>query len=421
SGRIFDTDGYYVVAEPQRGAVDVPAYVDFQSFFGRVYYRDFHVGLNIFHEDRGNGTPIQTNNSRIYMFETGLQRPRWNLNFYTQSDLFESRFSRIVPDRSQEFLTADQRFPSVGTGAAFSYLVGGDLRVGADWRYASWDENRQNLAGVFVQDLFELHPRLDLLLGTRLDTWENRETQTSFNPRAGLVLRASDELTLRSSLYRGFRAPTLNELYRPFRVGNIVTEANPDLGAESLWGLEAGFDLHPQSRVLFRVNGFWNRLADPVSNVTISSTPELIQRQRQNLGRVDIRGLELDSTIRLRDRWSVQGAYLASFTEVDSTGLRLPQVPLHQAAASLRYDGPWSLTAQARYIGRQYEDDENELPLGGFFTLDLWLRRVLTERLDLFLAIENLLDRQYAVGRTPEERLGQPRLLHGGISFRIWQ
>ena len=60
------------------------------------------------------------------------------------------------------------------------------------------------------------------------------------SPRVALRVRASDRLSLSASAYRGFRAPTLNELYRTFRVGNVVTLANPDLAAERLGGGEVG-------------------------------------------------------------------------------------------------------------------------------------------------------------------------------------
>ena len=60
------------------------------------------------------------------------------------------------------------------------------------------------------------------------------------SPRLGLVLRASPALSLTGSAYGGFRAPTLNELYRSFRVGDTLTLANAELEPERLWGGEAG-------------------------------------------------------------------------------------------------------------------------------------------------------------------------------------
>jgi outer membrane receptor protein involved in Fe transport len=96
--------------------------------------------------------------------------------------------------------------------------------------------------------------------GVRLDAWESidgfrRETNAQtravtlnqtfakshgLEPTARLGLRRDlgDGVYWRSAVYSGFRTPTLNELYRPFRVGNDITEANPALKPEHLAGLD---------------------------------------------------------------------------------------------------------------------------------------------------------------------------------------
>ena len=399
--------------------MDEPAGVEFQTFLGRVEYKSFHAGFNFYDEKRRNGTPIQRNDSRIFLFETGVHDESWSFDFYSQNGELNSSFSRILPDRSAEFPTAVQHFPSLGLGSAFTCRPGHGLLLGADWRYVSWVEQNQNLAGVFIQALLTLHPKFDVLLGARLDVWENQTTQTSFNPRAGVLFRASDAVTVRSSIYRGFRAPSLNELYRPFRVGNIRTEANPDLEEEHLWGVEAGVDYHPHRSLLVRLNGFWNTLRDPVANVTLSVTPSLILRQRQNLGSTTAKGIEAEVSYRWERSWDVWAAYLYSASRLNDTGLRVPQVPLNQASVGIGYRGPIQASAELRFVGEQFEDDRNQLPLERFAVLDLWFQRALNERVALFLSVENVFDRIYPVGRTPTETIGAPRMVHGGVDLRL--
>ncbi len=419
SGRLFDTEGFFIVQEELRGAVDRHASSNFQTFFGRAYYKNFHAGVNVFREGRGNGTQLQNNNSRLVLFETGYEGSSWEGSFYTQSGVFENTFSRILPDRSAEFITAEQEFRSLGSGAAFSWRPRSNLLVGTDWRRVKWSENSQNLAGVFVQQLLPLHHRVDFLAGLRFDWWQGQESQTSVNPRAGVLLRASDWLTLRTSAYRGFRVPTLNELHRPFRVGNVITEANPELQEEYLWGGEMGADFHSFAPVLLRLNVFWNSLRDAVSNATISVTPQLIFRQRQNLGQATVKGMEAEVTVPLGPLWNVWAGYLYSDAAVEDTGLRLPQVPRHQGSAGLEYAGPVKLAAYGRWAGQQFEDDRNQLELERYFLLGLSFSRPLSERVELFFAADNLLDREYSIGRTPIPRLGSPRILQGGVQFRL--
>ncbi|MGH9335764.1 MAG: TonB-dependent receptor plug domain-containing protein, partial [Vicinamibacteria bacterium] len=366
SGRAFDTGGYVQIREDERGEVDIPVDSEFQTFVGRVEYKDFHVGLNLYSEKHSNGTPIQQNDSRIFLFESGYETEKWSASFYGQSQVLDSGFSRILPGRTGEVPTADQHFPSVGFGSSFTMRAKNGLQWGADFRYVSWDSNRQNFAGAFLQYLFTFDQRWDVLLGGRFDLWENRTTQGTFNPRAGLVYRATDGVTVRASGYRGFRAPSLNELYRPFRLGNIQTDANPDLTEEYLWGVEGGVDIHPSRSLLVRLNGFYNSLQDPVANVTIRTTPTMIFRQRQNLGSATIRGFEAEGIHQVAAGFSVRGAYLFSDAVVDDTGLQIPQSPRNQGLVGMGYDGRFQLTVDFRLVGDTYDDDLNQLLLPAF-------------------------------------------------------
>ena len=73
---------------------------------------------------------------------------------------------------------------------------------------------------------------------TPVDTPGEPRGATAASPRAGLAWHSSNGLILRGAGYGAFRAPTLNELYRQFRVGNVITRANSDLEEERLWGAE---------------------------------------------------------------------------------------------------------------------------------------------------------------------------------------
>ena len=415
SGRIHDGEGFYTVAEEQRGAVDERANLEFESFFGKVYYGKTHVGVNLYSDRRGNGTPIQRNNSRVQLIEGGYTSEFLDMNVYLQSSLLESTFSRIIAGRDQEFKTAQQRFESVGVGSSLVWTPGAQLAIGFDWRYASWNGNRQNLAGIFFQDLVRLSPRVDWLLGIRGDLWQNRGTRFAASPRTGIFFRATPQVSLRGSVYQGFRAPTLNELYRPFRVGNVVTTANDGLRAERLAGFEGGLDIKLAQRGLVRVNGFWNRLKKPVGNVTIAVTPSLITRQRANIEEgASIRGLETEALLWI-NRWEFRASYIFSSARLRETGLRLPQVPYHQGLLEASYVGQFRVTADARWTSSQFDDDLNQFPLGGFVVFDLRASRALAEQLELFVSAQNILDRRFATRATPIERIGEGRLVQGGI------
>jgi outer membrane receptor protein involved in Fe transport len=419
SGRVFDTGGYTQIPEDERGAVDVPVNAEFQTFLGRLEYRDFHVGVNLYNEKRSNGTPIQQNDSQIYLFESGYDTEKWSANFFGQSQVFDSDFSRILPGRTGEVLTNQQHVPTLAFGTSFTRRTDMGLQLGADWRYVGAEDHRQNFAGAFLQYLVTFDQKWDVLLGGRFDLWENRTTQATFNPRAALVYRASNAVTVRASGYRGFRAPSLNELYRPFRLGNVLTEPNPDLTEEYILGAEGGVDIHPHRSLLVRLNGFYNSLQDPVANVTISTTPALITRQRQNQGSATIQGVEAEAIYQLPAGWSMRGAYLFSDAVYDDTGVRMPQSPRHQGFVGAGYDGRFHFTVDFRLTGEAIDDATQE-PLPAFNLLDLSLRVPLSKKVDAYFAVENVADTDYVVRYTPVENLGAPRVAHGGIEVRLF-
>ena len=124
--------------------------------------------------------------------------------------------------------------------------------------------------------------------------------------------------SLRASAYAGFRAPTVNELYKPFRLpGGIVNEANPELVPETLVGAEIGFDWS-RPGLFGRVTAFWNEVDDPVINLTLENAgpgggfiapcgfvpPNGVCRQRTNIGQQRAFGIEFDLSGRFAARWS---------------------------------------------------------------------------------------------------------------------
>jgi outer membrane receptor protein involved in Fe transport len=309
----------------------------------------------------------------------------------------------------------------------------------------------QVVGGVFVQDVWTPHPVVEVVGGLRGDVWLNygafrRDTpppggiparqafddieRIVLSPRLALLAHATPTTDLRASVYQGFRVPTINELYRVFRVRNDVTVANATLRPERLTGGEAGITQR-WGPLEARVTGFVNEVKDLVANVTLTSRlpdcpPGTTCRQRQNLELARIQGFESELELRLARDWRLLASYLFSDARVVDApnqpaleGKRLAQVPEHSVSLGLQYRNPHLLnvTANARYVGEQYEDDLNTLPLGSYVTVDLFASRAVTRWLELFAGVENLLDTTYSTGRTSEGvvSIGAPRIVRGGL------
>jgi outer membrane receptor protein involved in Fe transport len=218
-------------------------------------------------------------------------------------------------------------------------------------------------------------------------------------------------------------------LYRSFRVGDVLTLANESLRAERLTGGEAGGQFNTLNRWLnLHATFFWMEVARPVANVTLRTQPGLITRQRQNLGRTRSRGLELEMDAQLSNTWSVSGGYLfvdASVLEFPAnTGLegnRLPQVARHQLTFQVLYSNPtlFTIALQGRASSAQFDDDQNLFPLEPYFTLDAYLSRRITRTVEGFVAVENVFNQRYTVGRTPLRTIGPPLLIRAGFRLRL--
>lgn len=419
AARVFDSEGYHRIREVERGGVDEPAGVDFRSAVGRVEAGPVHFGLNYYREDRRNGTPIQVNDSRLLLLNAGIVQDAWSLDLFAQGAELNSDFSRILAGRDREIPTSQQHYEYSGRGGVFTARLGDTVLAGADWVRSAWNDHTQNRMGVFVQKRLPLTDRVEILADGRFDLWTNAGTETSFNPRLGVRYRAADRASLRASAYRGFRAPSLNELYRPFRVGNVRVAANDELGEETLYGAEAGVDLYPNAEVLVRANLFWNSLRDSVGNVTLEVNDQGVFRRRQNIGRATVRGAEAEVRLRAAADLELFAAYLFSSATVEDTGLRLPQTPLHQGTVGFVWDGPARVRADLRFLSEQFEDDRNELPMAGFASLGVRAAYPFAEGISVYAAGENLLDAEIVSARTPIETLGTPRAVHFGLDFRF--
>lgn len=308
---------------------------------------------------------------------------------------------------------------------------------------------RQQRFGAFLQDSIRLHPRLLFTLGGRYDNWDNYQADTSttplvksvkqsftafpdqsdhaFSPRAALLFRASNRVTLIASGYRSFRAPTLNELYRSFRLGNIVTLQNPQLVAERLTGAEGGANFFLGSTRIHTAF-FWMQVSDPVENVTISTTSALITEQRQNLGSTRSRGVEADASWRFHRLDVIAGyqfvdAVVTSFPgNTALVGLEIPQVAPHQFTLETRYALPQGFTvaAQAWASSSQFYDDLNQFLLAPYFRLDAYVSKRLRSGTEVFAAVENLTDNQIQVAKTPTLNVGPPILARAGVKWH-WE
>ncbi len=352
----LESAGYAPVAPSERGAIDGPAPNQDANASARVEYRPSDDTVirafgRFFEEYLDAGTEFTSARARAASYGATLHsgtpsRGGWDAALFGGNREFDQARPRIGPDRDTASLAATQEVPTDDQGASLTYatpplhwagehtlLVGGDVRrvagtafqqltppkVGPGTVVGTSAGGEQGYAGLFAQDAATLPAHLDLTAALRFDAFRSDEglatattsagqatptsypdqTEAEVSPRIGLLEHVTDWLSLRASGYRAFRAPTLDELYRPFQVGTILTDANPALHAETLWGGEAGGEV-AVAGLDVGVTGFWNVLDQLIDNVTLSAPlPDGATRQRENLGAAQVPGVELNLGWRL--------------------------------------------------------------------------------------------------------------------------
>jgi outer membrane receptor protein involved in Fe transport len=484
-GNWFETGGFEIVKRSRRGPIDIDADSRHAVVNGRLEISPrsdvtlFVAGTYV-DEERQNGTRLQVNDTWHGTLATGGtlltgDGSEWTLTLYGQTQEFHSTFSSQALDRASETLALDQRSPATSIGGALSWLrpLGRHTvlaGIDARWIEGETDEDvfgpagflrtrvaggEQVFAGIFVQDTIRLSPRWEIVAGVRADyvtTYGGARRDTPppagvparqrfsdvdhliASPRVGVLFRPVGGTEVYGSVYQGFRAPTLNELYRVFRVRNDVTAANARLAPERLTGGELGVRQR-WSHLEARVTGFWNEVKDQILNVTLT-TPlpdcpaDTTCRQRANVDRTRVRGVEAEVEVRPSRTVRLLASHLWSDAEVVDApgqpaleGKRLAQVPEHVTTLGATWSDPrWlTLAASVRLVGAQFEDDLNVLPLGRYTIVDVQVSRALARWVTAFVAVENLLDETYAVARTSEGvvSIGTPRLVHGGLRLKF--
>ena len=484
SGGVLSTDGYIQEAPWQRGPVDIASNVHSQNGVllaerSRGPLRLFVRGSG-FNEARSNGTPFQTNGTRLWRYATGAdwQGPHSGTlaaRLYGSTEHYRQTFSSIssLPEfgdpncayRCGEFPSKFSLTPNneLGGAAHWSQPIGAGLLLlgGADVRDVRvWDREQGLGKSTTLTNLHD-HQRDSAVYGEAMwvrsgwtatvsgrgdffrnydgrqltwtaSGWVPSATQPThwdqnvFDPRIGLARKLGEHWALNASGFRAFRAPTPNELYRSTQVGNQLTVPSSGLKSERATGWETGIATQWRWGTI-RTSYFWTQVNRPITAVLINPASSPVLLKRENLGQIESRGLAIDFQVAPARWMTLDGGYQyarATVTDAGPTpylGNWIPEVARNTAAGNVRLSKPsWgSLALQSRLSGRQFDDAANMLLLHGFFRLDAYASHNIGRRIELFAAGENLFDRNIEVAKTPTTTLAMPRQARAGIALRL--
>ena len=292
--------------------------------------------------------------------------------------------------------------------------------------------NQLTSSSLYVKDNWHLDDRWILVLGGRYQHYDqysaqgldtrvvNRDSNgETFLPMAGLVFKLNDEL----SVYGNYS--------RSFVPNDSVDDNGSTFDPEEGRSYEVGAKYALMPGLNLNLALFDIEKKNVVTTTTVGSVS-----LSEAAGKVGSRGLELDVSGRLADRWDMVGTYAYTDTEIlddpANEGNRLTQAPRHTASLYLSHHlripaslGNWHAGAGARYVGERAGDNANSYEMSSYTVADAFLRWDIPTagyRTRLQLNLDNLFDKQYypsSTGSQLQVNVGEPRTarLSASITF----
>ena len=280
------------------------------------------------------------------------------------------------------------------------------------------------LTSAFAQDTWRFASGWSATLGTRVEHWQagdgaisNASETLSFptradtyiSPKAALSFAAAPDVTLKASIGRAVRMPTVSELYQGSIASNEIIDNDPSLAPERSWTSEISgiveFD-HGNFRATMFLEDTRDALysqIDVLGGTTVTTI--------QNVGRMKTRGLELAGNWRALDTLEITGSVTYAHSRIAenerfpaSEGRWQPRVPEWRATALAAWRPAEHLSCSlgARYSGKQFSQLDNTDAHGAAYTgtsrflvADLRLRYEFGTHLSAALGVDNVGNERY--------------------------
>ncbi|MDD3581002.1 MAG: TonB-dependent receptor [Desulfobacca sp.] len=333
----------------------------------------------------------------------------------------------IASKSSKQLITAGLAYK---TGAAWSkeYNLENWRNPDSKTDLIRFSQGRDRLLGFYLQDEITWHPRFSTVVGARLDWWETyggvyqaaatdpithlpSHSKCSFNPKIAFLYRPWQFMSWRASVGTAFRPPNIYELYRTWRGSTgILYQGNPNLKPETTLSWEIGTTIKPFSQTELTVTFFDNYVDDLIYRIIDPSDPLGKNQLYVNAAEARIMGVELEVTQKLNSWLDI----FANLTLLDprikenpnmseSEGKNITYVPRQQYNFGVNANY-WIFNANltGRYVSQLYVEEDNSDYHNGvygsydpFFTLDSKITVTPVKHLQLSLAVDNMLNREY--------------------------
>ena len=274
---------------------------------------------------------------------------------------------------------------------AYVLTLGAEYREEEGENIGVFDRRIDNTAFYLNNKIKLLNDRLVLNAGLRYDDHESFGDKTTYRV-GGVYNMRSAGLQIKGNYGKGFRAPTLNELYYQ----DSWSSGNPNLKPEKSTSWEIGFEKEiVHEKAVVSLTYFDQEYKDLIQ--WIETPPGSWQYVPQNTAEAQVRGIEAGAMAQITECLSASSYYTYTDSEDKATGRRLKRRPLEKLNVALDYSrGPASAAVNYTYVSKVYESVSiGNLP--SYVLVDLCGSYKINKNLKVFGRIDNLFDEQYEV------------------------
>ncbi|GAB6161633.1 TonB-dependent receptor [Desulfothermus naphthae] len=482
AGGYEDSDGFYMVKHHK--PYEIKRDREVRKVFGKLTYDltyNSNLSLAALYYDH------QTGKGRRYFYDDLTLGQYW-MNYTYKGKAFDLKGLVYInqADKAAYQDTAKDNYSSLYRkeeidpttwGADFQGNISlnsmAKLTLGVGYKETSWDydnkyvsitrkagaEGKQRFISPFANlDFHFFDNHLIVTIGGRYDwirTWDganwdtkgsagkppyhndfDSETEENFSPKVGIAWHPDNKTTIRASAGKGFRAPSLFELYKVHvrGGGTYYRNANPDLDPEKIWSYDIGVERILTNTLWGRVTFYQSFAKDYIGDRLIGTATFSHGRKTRyeykldNISDVDIYGVEAELEWYALPDLTLFANYTFNVSKIDKDKNNpelednyLPYEPRHQTHFGFHYNNPnlVNVSVTGNYYTDIYFDNENTFKEDDYFTMDVSMSRQFFNFLTAFINIENLFDEEYPIfkrkGRA--DTIAPGTIISGGLKF----
>ena len=293
-------------------------------------------------------------NFRTYFSELRKDNTSWYKNLNTNADKFvdfdQNNYKQLVVEGKDSYKMDDNNTLTFGAEYKKDIMNGTHLKgrgtdqhdVTVNGKSKTSSEVSSETAAVYLQNEWKIGDKLLLIPAVRIDHHDSFGTHTS--PKLGATYKLSENARVKANWGKGYRAPTLYELYSQMeKVGmapmpvNVI--GNPDLQPEESTNFDFGFEAE-KGKVSGKVTYYQNKIKNMIDGGDYDPdklAQNIIWSKYINRGEVEIKGLESEIGYNFDEHWSVRGVYNYLDAKDLETGDRLAYRARHNGLIQLTY------------------------------------------------------------------------------------